>query len=268
MNRWFGPLTVAGFALSTLACSQPAPPEKYPSVDSWAQGMAEAECAGVAGVCGIAETKCQATRKGYWLDWSTKLGANRKYNSSLAEACIGGWRAAHADGKLLPQEVDPTAFSSPIAQCHRTFVGTVKENDPCGSDFECATQTHICDEVGAAMGGAPKVCAARAEKAIDKGCANAGDTCIKGSFCGSKNALPICLARKAKGEACDDKNLCLEDLRCDTTCKERAAQGSDCAADVECQSSAPFCLQAAMGKKCFTQISFAPGATSCTPYGG
>ncbi|MSP63699.1 MAG: hypothetical protein EXR72_25805 [Myxococcales bacterium] len=267
MKRFSG-ISIGAAGLLFAACASPPPADRYPSVDSWAQGMAEAECAGVASKCAAPEMACQQARKTYWVADGAKRSA-RKYTVERAPGCVDAWRAAHADGELKANEIDVAVMASAMRTCERVFQGTVMEKMPCASDFECAGDAFLCDEIGAVGPMSPKLCARKVDKKKGDFCANPGEVCEVGTFCADVNKLATCVARRAKTEACGDTAPCLEDGRCDTgTCKERLVIGQSCVANEECAPAAPLCLEVSGSKSCLSSLTFGTKAPICIPYGG
>ena len=93
--------------------------------------------------------------------------------------------------------------------------------------------------------------------------------CAVGSYCTLEGTAMKCLAKKGKGEACDEKTMpCLEALRCTSTCADRYGSGETCdPTRDECGPSAPLC-DPSVGNKCsagFTPAGGVPACGACKP---
>jgi hypothetical protein len=241
---------VAGFA-ALVACSSDDAGERYPSPDSFCSAKAEAECEGVAAQCGASLDACKDRRVVVCTDAANAaIGSGRQYKAPLAEGCIEKTRALF-DLKTLPPDKEDEQSEA----CERVFEGQTAKNASCGGDYECSADL-VCDK---------GVCATEVVKSIDEGCANPGEVCDKGSYCGQVESLTRCLAKKSEGDLCTADVPCKEELRCAGTCRAKYAPGEVCATSAECSDAAPYCEPTQ--KKCIAK-SFAAGTAACKEFGG
>lgn len=267
---WLATAGVVGFgALITTACSSTADPgPKYPSVDSFVAARAQAECAGVSTNCTVTVDACVAKRKAFWTaDAATKPG--RTYTAGLAEGCIDAWKALFVNMTVQATQVDPHTAGSPADKCERVFQGAVADKDPCQTDYDCKGDL-VCTTFGTLTAASTKRCASRRTVAAGQGCANPGEVCDKGYYCGSEKDVPTCVAKSALNADCGAAKPCAEDFRCDTTkCVDRTKSGQDCTNSDECVSTAPYCAPVNATKRvCAPTLQFARGAADCFDFGG
>ena len=271
MTHWIErAATMTGFAMLAAACSMPmtpAPPDMSFTIDAFAQGMAEAECAGVAARCGVPVATCEQKRKDFWTAEAAKRSA-RTFVVTRAMACITAWQAAYADGVLTPAEIDVTVSGSAADLCERAFQGPVADRQPCTSNYDCATDGSSCDVVGALSAMEVRVCAQPMAKKSGDGCANPGDTCAVGTYCGLQGGLATCVAKNQKGLACSDSSPCAEDFRCSGgSCIDRVMAGQPCMTVDDCAQNAHLCIDVSGTTRCLASLTFGTGSPACQPYG-
>jgi hypothetical protein len=104
------------------------------------------------------------------------------------------------------------------------------------------------------------------------GCANVGETCTQGFYCGDSFGVPSCVPRVGLANLCDEGNTdfykrvyCLESLRCVSgACIPQLDIGEVCTSSQDCLSG--YCEPYA--GKCAQDLRFAPGSTSCVALTG
>jgi hypothetical protein len=263
---------LVGSVVAMAACSSPkqevmVPPDMTFTTDAFTQALAQAECAGVAARCGIPVDACVTKRTAYWYAEVQKR-APRQFTPARAQLCIDAWKAAYSDGVLTPQEIDPSVTGSAADLCERVFQGAVQDKQPCMVDYDCANSSSICHAVGAVGANPNLLCAPKTVKKLGDGCANPGEVCDTGSYCGSQNGLPTCIARQTKGNACGDTVLCLETLRCKANaCDDRLGSGQPCATPDDCLPDVPLCLDVSGTLRCLASLTFGTASPACQPYG-
>jgi hypothetical protein len=143
--------------------------------------------------------------------------------------------------------------------CNRAFSGNVASLAACTSSYDCANDL-ICDK---------GFCATSTTKAQGQPCGDPGDICDTNSYCTTPAAGGVmqCVTEGAQGAACSATLPCQSTFRCDNTCGPLLQAGTLCAADADCDPSAPYC-DPNVGNKCDLGLSFAAGAPACSAYGG
>ena len=254
MKKVFGLLLAAvGVAAGLAGCSTDAT-DPYPSADSYCSARADAECAQVAASCGATVDACKTKRKTLCTDAATKAtSAGRAYASSQVQGCIDKTKEIYAKRNITPDDLTVQNET-----CEKVFAGSIAKGKSCTQAFDCAGGL-ICDR---------GVCAEKSTKSLGDGCANPGEVCATGSFCGKgTNDFQQCLAKKTTGEACSDKLPCNENTRCGAgVCVDRLGPGQTCTVDLDCGTQAPLCDPGS--KKCAAGLQLAIGTATCKEFGG
>ena len=220
------------------------------------QDYSERECGNVAPACLITKIDCLAARQA----WCTAWGQGeedalppRPFDPRNADACLAKVSAVFGVLKsdLAIQAED---YRSIADTCERVFHGDANANGVCGVDADCSG-TLVCDK---------GFCGSLSLVKPNAGCANIGENCPPGYYCGGDLGVPpLCTARPGLGAVCGAGVPCLEDLRCaGGICTPRLDVGFDCQSDGDCASGfcEPFVL------KCGTAVRFAYGTPACLAY--
>jgi hypothetical protein len=247
MNRRFAFLSMVALA----GCgNQPGPLTQTEYCTQYAQDV----CAGVSPACLLRPADCTAGR----LAECTAVARNnagRDFLPPNAEACLNKVNAAY--GKLNQGAVALGASDIQAMNqvCGNIYRGTVLANGPCTVDADCLDPL-ICDK---------GYCGTAKTVAQGAGCANIGEVCPQGFYCGGVTGVLVCAVKMGLGGACDAANPCLETLRCVVgACAVQLGIGDDCAVDQDCDSG--FCEPYAA--KCALDVRFANGSAACIAMGG
>ena len=212
------------------------------------------ECLKVAAYCSFTASACEPVRVAACRERAAaSKTAARQYNAGNGDLCLDALDKAYA---TLP--IDAARLAALDTTCQRVFQGSAHAGDDCSIDYDCDGKL-VCDR---GRCGSSKVVAAGA------GCANIGETCPVGQYCGVFRELPTCVARVAQAAACDANHPCLEALLCNGTCAPRLEMGAPCTADQECLSG--YCTRyvAPSARKCSVGLTFSPDAPSCLAFLG
>jgi hypothetical protein len=257
MLRALGSLIFTASVLVVPGCSSdPEPGPKYPTVASFCDAKAAAECDTIAAKCAAKPEACAAARKASCEAFVAKVQTGvRTYQPKAAEPCVAKAKEVYAKATITPD--DTRALD---ATCDSVFRGSVAKGKACAGAGECSGDL-VCDK---------GVCADKVEKKTGDFCGNPGEVCDANSYC-TAGAAPNsiqCIAKKAKGDGCSATDPCNDTLRCNTFCTDRLSSGDACASDADCGSSAPFC-DIYNGSKCSAGIIAAPGTPVCAQeFGG
>ncbi len=247
-------LAGVGVAGGVSGCTTDAT-DPYPSADSYCAARAEAECSqDNASACGATVEACKTKRKSACnTAASAATSGGRTYASGQVQGCVDKTKEIYAK-----KTITPTDLKAQADVCERVFAGSAAKGAACTTDYSCSSSL-VCDT-------RVKVCGEKVVKKLGDGCANPGESCDTGSFCGG-GEVKLCVARKNKGEACNDATApCLETLRCGGgTCVDRLNAGDTCTSDNDCSATAPLCDGAA--KKCVAGLQFAIGTSTCKEFG-
>ncbi len=180
----------------------------------------------------------------------------RAYKSSAAEDCINKTNEVYAKKTVTEQDEADLKTT-----CNRVFPGTKQITQACAVDEDCV-EGEVCDVQ------VSKTCAKKNDVQVGGGCSNAGDTCVKGSYCQAQGGRSFCVAKNDVGAICAADKPCLENLRCASTglCAVKSNIGEACTADTDCSSTAgaPYCDS--VSKQC--KQRFTAGTQSCKDVGG
>ena len=248
MNRHFVILSMVALA----GCSsQPGPLTPTEFCNKEAREI----CAAVSPACLIPVTgctpgllaKCSA-------DAQTQANSGLDFIPPNAEACLTKVNATY--GKLNQGAVALAAsdFQAMNEVCNNVYRGTTLANGPCSSDAVCLNGL-ICDKLH---------CGTALMVAQGAGCANTGETCPQGFYCGDSAGVLLCVTKAGPGGTCTDVP-CSENLRCSGgVCATQLGIGEDCAVDQDCSSG--FCEPYAA--KCAQDVRFANGSAACIAMSG
>lgn len=217
------------------------------------QNYSERECSNVAPACLVPEADCLAARQAACADRAQiEESAQRSFDPANADACLS--RVSAVFGVLNHNlAIEAEDYRSIDTACARVFHGNAAANEACGVDADCSG-TLVCDKGR---------CGTWRQVDPGAGCANIGEYCPQGYYCGGASGVWMCTARSGLGAVCSPEVSCVENLRCDNgICADRLAIGLACQADGECASA--FCEPFAM--KCGTGVRFAEESSACKAY--
>jgi hypothetical protein len=243
-------LTALGGALVGVACSTTVVSDKYPSVDAFCDGKADAECKEVAGVCGVSADACKGKRVAA-CKATASAAVGRAYAPSKAEACITKTTELYQGSRTI----DPVKEAAYTDACEHVFAGAIKRSQPCTVEYECEGDL-ICDTQKG-------FCADKVEKKADDPCNNPGEVCPTGLYCQLNGTVRFCRSKKNVDEACDTKDTpCLEALRCVAgKCTPKVANAGACETKDDCVSGA------CNAKICVAK-QYESENSSCADFGG
>jgi len=240
-------------ALFVASCGHDDPPITR---TEFCQSYAERECSNVAVACLMLESDCMAVRQTRCTAWGQNeedAVPPRSFDPQNANACLSKVSAVFGAIKGGDVAIPARDYRSVDESCARVFHGNGQDQkDTCSVDADCSGSL-ICDK---------GYCGTSHQVGPGEGCANIGESCPQGYFCGGATVL-TCTVRPDSGASCGAGIPCLEDLRCSNgACVERLAGGSDCQTDGDCASR--FCEPFAL--KCGADIRFANGSAACQAY--
>jgi hypothetical protein len=235
--------------VTVVACSSDPPGDKYPSFESFCGAKAEEECKVVASACSLTEVQCVQTRKSSCVsaaNASTSQG--RTYRAGNAENCIAKVTEVYKDRQIAAEK--EAAMND---ACERVFLGSKAKTEACSNPYDCEGSSLVCDK---------NRCAERVERNEGDGCNNAGEVCKAGFFCKDEGGQRYCRPKQKEGLICDDKNPCIETLRCSNNCIARNPTGTACFSNDDCTTG--FCNA---DKKCGAKL-YASETGTCKDFGG
>jgi hypothetical protein len=197
---------------------------------------------------------CEAASVTYWRARAAEAAsANRIFVPGNAEKCLAKISSTF-DPVKQGTVVKAADFQAEEGACSQVFRGTSTANQACAVEVDCLGVL-ICDKGRCGTG---KAVGANA------GCANIGEYCPAGYYCGDAGGVPFCTAKVSLGVACSDAVPCVESLRCSGgTCAATLGTGEVCASDQDCGSG--FCEPFAL--RCATDVRFANGSAACLAMG-
>jgi hypothetical protein len=244
---------ILAFVVAALVVTNCSRDDRPMTRAEFCQDYSERECSAVAPACLEPEDDCLAARQASCTDRAQiEESAQRPFDPANAGACLSRVSAVFA---VLKQNLAIGAkdYRSVDTACARVFHGNAAANQACGVDADCSG-TLICDKGR---------CGSLRQVDPGAGCANIGEYCPQGYYCGGVSGLLMCTARPGLGAVCSTEVACLEDLRCyNGICADRLAIGLACQDDGDCASG--FCEPFA--SKCGTDVRFADGTPACQAY--
>jgi len=220
-------------------------------------------CEGVSSACLIPTVSCTAGQlAARAVADQAAVAAGRVFMPANAEVCLA--KVSTVYGQLKQQHLVGLTASDLQAvngACVDVYRGQQLSRAPCAADQDCVSGL-ICD---ASKGTPTGLCAAKSEVLEGAGCANLGETCKPGLYCGNSTGVFACEARPGLAAACDAAKPCLESLRCAAgICVAQLDGGFPCASDQDCSTG--FCEPYA--HKCADDVRFAQGTPACQAMGG
>jgi hypothetical protein len=245
------PILAAGLAaLVVTSCNRD---DRVMTLAEFCQSFSQRQCTNVARACLLPEADCLAVRQEACAAWAQdEQDLQRTFDPANTDACLSRVSAVFG---LIEQNlaIDASNFRSIDTACERVFHGNARANEVCLVDADCSG-TLNCDKGR---------CGSLRQVDPNAGCANTGEHCTKGYYCGGSSGVLLCTARPGLGAVCSEEVPCIENLRCDNgICADRLAIGFACQDDGECASG--FCEPFAL--KCGADVRFAPGTPACQAY--
>jgi hypothetical protein len=231
--------------VALAACgSQPGPLTPIEYCNKYAQDV----CDGVVRACLMTEASCKAGRL---IECSNQAqeNAGRDFIPTNADAYLNKVNAAYGKLKQGELTLGASEFQALNQARSKVYRGTVLANGVCAADADCLDPL-ICDK---------NHCGTASMVAQGEGCANTGETCPPGFYCGNSAGVPLCVTKVDLGGFCDTAP-CLENLRClGGACAVQLGIGQVCAVDQDCESG--FCEPYAA--KCALDVQFGNGSAAC-----
>jgi hypothetical protein len=215
-------------------------------------------CAGVVPACLVTADTCSAIQvadRGQQAQ--TAAQNNWTFMPDAAQVCLS--KASSLFGTVKQSMVlKPADYQAFVQACDQVYRGARKANEECKVDADCIGGL-ICDKDKG-------YCGTKSVVAQGGGCANIGETCPTGSYCGALGGgIRSCVARIGLGGTCNEITPCLETLRCQTgICGTQLGTAEACLVDQDCSSG--FCEPFA--HQCADDIRFAPRSYACIEMGG
>jgi hypothetical protein len=245
MNRHrllvLGPLLAMGCGGTD---SKPLTPNEF--VSQYAQEV----CDAVAPACLVPVATCTAIQVADRTQQAQDAAAKgRSFMPDAAQTCLDKVSSVFGSLQHGAVALEPADFEEVGRVCDQVYRGVSRANEPCTMDADCIGGL-ICDKF---------LCGTRSVVLQGAGCANVGETCPPGSFCGaSASGALLCQTRIGLGGACDT-------LRCaNSICVAQLGFGEACATDLDCSSR--FCEPYA--HLCAEDIRFAHHSEACVAMGG
>jgi hypothetical protein len=213
------------------------------------QEYARRECAKVGVHCVSANPgACETMRTAACREFADRSRSNaRMYNPANTGPCLRKVTDVYGMSLISAQELDEV--------CSRVFQGMARANEACTVDYDCEKDL-ICDKGR---------CGTRKVVAASAGCANIGEVCPMGQYCGLVMGVHSCVTRQDKGRPCSTSEPCKEAFRCAGTCVDRLPIGMACTSHDECASG--FC-NPYVERICAPGLSFGLGSHACKAYTG
>jgi hypothetical protein len=245
--------------LLALGCGEENKPLTAADFDNqYAQDM----CAAVTPACLVPETACVAGQLGVRAQKDQEAMLSRWiFSPSNAQTCLNQVNSTY--GKLRGGTVALSAadMHSVEGACKNVYRGGKLSNEACDVDKDCVVGL-ICDHSKGTVGGR---CGAESTVLQGAGCANIGEVCPTGSYCGNSAGVFVCQPKLDLGAACSDVMPCLESLRCSVgLCIPQLGLGELCESDQDCATN--FCEPYA--HRCAEDVRFGNGTAACLANGG
>lgn len=170
--------------------------------------------------------------------------------ASKADLCLNKVTEVYSKLRKGAVALKPMDLESVITNCKQVYRGGRGRNETCVENEDCL-EGFICDKGH---------CGTSTFVSPGAGCANIGERCTEGYFCGANEEIVVCIAKMGVNAACSADVPCLESLRCsDERCVARLPIGEPCLFHQDCASN--FCEPYAV--KCANDVRFANGSAAC-----
>jgi hypothetical protein len=218
-------------------------------------------CAQVSPACLTPETSCVAYQLGVRAQKDQQaVGLGRSFLPANAEACLGTVSSVYGQLHQRPGALSAGDLHILEQSCNQVYRGAKLANQECSFDEDCISGL-ICDLGKAGVSGR---CGTQTMVLEGAGCANIGEICPVGFFCGNAAGVFTCQPKLGLAASCD-LVPCLEDLRCaGGICVTQFALGQACTLDQECSTG--FCEPYAL--VCADYVGFAIHSAACQKMGG
>lgn len=219
-------------------------------------------CKEVSLACLIPEASCMAGRLAARsaLDQEA-VARGQGFVPSNAENCLNQVSSVYGRIQQGAVALKPSDIQSVDQACRDVYRGAKLANEACDVDEDCV-EGLICD---LGKGTTTGRCGAKTEVAAGAGCANIGEVCPTGSFCGNSLGIFACQPKMNLAAACSAAVPCLESLRCSGgLCVAQLGLGELCTANQDCSSG--FC-EPYIGR-CAADVRFAYGSPTCLKIAG
>jgi hypothetical protein len=212
---------------------------------------AQALCSEVSAACLFPINGCIANRANEcFAQASTAAALGQSYVATKADLCLNKVTEVYSKLRKGAVALKPTDLESVISTCKQVYQGNRRQNESCVEDADCL-EGLICDKGR---------CGTSVLLAPGSGCANIGERCTEGYFCGPTDGVLACISKVGVNSACNTDVPCLESLRChDGLCVSRLLIGEPCLFHHDCASN--FCEPYAV--KCANDVRFANGSAAC-----
>lgn len=212
---------------------------------------AQAVCAQLSNACQFLDAECQTNRVNECIAAGrAATERNQFFLPANAETCLSKVREVY--GKLNQGSValKPADMQAMANSCSVVYRGKAVRNQVCAIEADCANG-FICDKAH---------CGVVTLVAPGAGCANVGEVCPVGYYCGGSTGILACESKAPAKTACDASTPCLEALRCaGGLCVDALPTAADCMVDQDCASH--FCEP--YSAKCAADLRFAPNSPAC-----
>jgi hypothetical protein len=219
-------------------------------------------CNAISTACMVTETSCMAEQLSQRSQKDQDAVAKgRTFQPSNAQSCLD--QVNNVYGKLQQGTVALKASESQSLDlvCKDVYRGGRLANEACNADEDCIMGL-ICD---ASKGTPTGRCGAKTEVSAGAGCANIGEVCPTGSYCGNSAGIFVCQPKMDLAMPCSATVPCIESLRCaGGLCLAQLALGEACTADQDCATG--FCEP--YEKLCAGDLRFAHGTLACSNMAG
>jgi hypothetical protein len=221
---------------------------------------AQAVCAEVSPACLMPETSCVAEQLSVRAQEDQSSTAQGWiFMPASAAACLSTVNRVYGQLHQRPGALSAADLDTLDQACSEVYRGAKLANQECSFDEDCVAGL-ICDQGK----GSPGRCGTETVVLQGAGCANIGEICPPGFFCGDAAGVWACQPKMGLAAACDSAP-CLESLRCaGGICVSQFDIGEACTAGQECSTG--FCEPYA--HLCADYVGFAIHSAACQAMGG
>jgi hypothetical protein len=187
------------------------------------------------------------------------VALGRSFVQASADECLKTVDSVYGKMRDGQKSLKESELETLKQVCNQVYRGGKLANQECGADEDCVSGL-VCD---LGKGGPSGRCGTKTVVLQGAGCANVGEICPLGFFCGNSDGVWVCQPKLGLAAACDAAP-CLENLRCSGgICVSLLTDGQACTVGDECASG--FCEPYV--RLCAEDVGFAPGSISCLAMG-